>query len=77
MVSPKLTQVTHSKNASESKHNLKSKQEGHFYTSTVGILFFGTEADFEAIQFWYFLDVIKTLSAQRLNNKNEMHAVHV
>ena len=37
--------------------------------------FFGTETDQEAIQFSYFLGVIKALTAQLLNNKNKMPAV--
>ena len=38
---------------------------------------FGVEADLEAIQFSYFLGVIKTLTVQRLNQTNELPAVEV
>ena len=38
---------------------------------------FGIEIDLEAIQFSYFVGIIKALFAQLLNNKNKMPAVDV
>ena len=38
---------------------------------------FGIETDLEAIEFLYFLGIIKALIAQLLNNKNKMPPVDV